>query len=697
MIDFKCLSPALTITLILSIFSLQAQEELIGPVPLDRGKQVSWKEPHLLPQKYAKNLRYEAITYGREGLIPLPSTSFGYKVYDWNKDGIDDIVGCNYPFHQGDPYIIVYQSSGGENPRFTSPEESQIILNDSRLGRFFDFMDVDGDGSEEIITFQPKSKNIIAFKNVGSFENPEWVLLDILDTDGNSWNHIQDVLKTPPFTVADWDNDGRKDLIVGANHPSIMKHSYGIDPLEMRPEAFRVYFVKNIGKGGKTLFGLPQLIVESGEPVKYSGFSYPLAIDIDGDDYPDLVSGEHRPGVKVYRNLANKLPEVKHVGFLKDETGVNLSDVIYFHLEAGDITGDGKIEFVSTTQFSGTTYYYPLYSTKDQLRWVTGENLKMKGTKSAPIYGPAICTVEPVDWDNDGDMDLLAGAEPGMPMLFENIGDNINKIYSNPVFIQFYDGRPVRTFSVELGDGSSHGAWEWYDDRSTPTVGDWDGDGINDIVSTTQGRRLYWMKGKIIDGELSFSYPMKFQLNGSDLFHPHRSKPGLYDWNKDGKMDLIALNTVSEIVIFLGNQNSNLKFTEQVFPTTINNDPLVGDLSIVEPPMHISLAGRTGIAVFDWDHDGNMDIITHKHRGTVLYYRNTGEGAKFEPARVLFDFDSHLAGPSVMDYNNDGYPDIILGGDRKRYVGEKELYPKPVRAQFMWYDGSSLPFPSTKR
>ena len=250
----------------------------------------------------------------------------------------------------------------------------------------------------------------------------------------------------------------------------------------------------------------------------------------------------------------------------------------------GDIDGDGKMEFVSTTQFSGTTYYFPLYQTVDPLQWEPRAFLKMKSTPDAPIYGPAICTVEPVDWDDDGDMDLLSGAEPGMPMLFENTGSDQKKVYANPVFIKFYDGSPVRTYSVEMGDGSSHGAWEWYDDRTAPTVADWDGDGVKDIISSTQARRLYWMKGKMVEGELRFSAPKIFKLNGVDLLHPHRTKPGVWDWNGDGSMDLIALNTVSEIVIYLGNKNSNLSFTREIFPVTTKNDPVVADLSIVEPP-----------------------------------------------------------------------------------------------------------------
>ena len=285
-----------------------------------------------------------------------------------------------------------------------------------------------------------------------------------------------------------------------------------------------------------------------------------------------------------------------------------------------------------------------------------------------------------------------------MRKLLIKIVSDKKPVYANPEYIKFYDGSPVRIYSSELGDGSSHGAWEWYDDRIAPTVADWDGDGFKDIISSTQGRRIYWMKGKMDKDELRFSPPMKFKFGGDDVLHPHRCKLGVVDWNKDGKMDLIALNTISELVIYLGNGTSNLNFANAIYPRTTRNESLVGDLSIVQPPLSSTLSGRTGIAVFDWDNDGNLDIITHKHRGTVLYYRNTGKGVGvFETARVMFDFDSHLAGPAIMDYNQDGYPEIILGGDRKRYVGEKKLFPKPIKAQLMWYDGSSLPFPSKKR
>jgi hypothetical protein len=672
-----------------------AQEELIGPVPRDRGLLRGWKAPDLLPEKHARNLRFHAITYGREGKVPLPSMAFGYRIHDWNRDGIDDIIGCHYPFHAGVPYIRVYLSSGGTEPLFSSPDESQVILTDERLGRYFDFMDVNHDGQDELITFEAGTRTLLAFENKGTISDPDWESTCLTDEEGLPWKHIQDVLKTPPFNIVDWDNDGREDLLVGANHPSLMRHSFGTDPATMHPEAFRVYFVKNID--GKS-FARPQLITAGGEPVKFLGFAYPLAHDMDGDGLPDLVCGEHRPGIRVMKNVSKELPMVKSIGYLKDEKGKRIDDITYFHLEMGDVTGDGNKEFIGTTQFSGVTYYYPLYMTGDPMRWRKGAYLMMEGRPETPVYGPSICTVETMDWDSDGDTDLLLGAEPGMPMILENTGDENKKVWANPRRIKFYDGTPVRTYSIILGDGSHHGAWEWYDDRSAPTVADWDGDGTPDIISSTQGRRLYWMKGKMTDNELRFSQPKTFRIMGMELLHPHRCKPGIIDWNGDGKLDIVALNPVSNLVIYLGNQDATLSYTDMVYPLTTRNEPLNGDPRYIEPLIHTTISGRTGIALFDWDHDGHMDIITHKHRGPVLYYRNSGEAeAVFEPARVMFDFDSHLAGPAVMDWNNDGYPDIILGGDRKRLAGELKMFPHPVKAQLMWYDGRSLPFPSKKR
>ena len=66
-----------------------------------------------------------------------------------------------------------------------------------------------------------------------------------------------------------------------------------------------------------------------------------------------------------------------------------------------------------------------------------------------------------------------------------------------------------------------------------------------------------------------------------------------------------------------------------------------------------------GVAVGDYDHDGWVDLYVTAF-GENRLYRNAGDGS-FEPPKKLFGHRNHLNGPSIMDWNADGFPDIIVG------------------------------------
>jgi hypothetical protein len=61
---------------------------------------------------------------------------------------------------------------------------------------------------------------------------------------------------------------------------------------------------------------------------------------------------------------------------------------------------------------------------------------------------------------------------------------------------------------------------------------------------------------------------------------------------------------------------------------------------------------------------------------------------------MLFHFFSHLAGPSVVDWNEDGRLDVLMGGDLRRMLGVTVSMPRPVRSHYFVYDGRSLSEPS---
>jgi tetratricopeptide (TPR) repeat protein len=84
-------------------------------------------------------------------------------------------------------------------------------------------------------------------------------------------------------------------------------------------------------------------------------------------------------------------------------------------------------------------------------------------------------------------------------------------------------------------------------------------------------------------------------------------------------------------------------------------------------------AGR-GLAVFDYNNDGLLDvIIAAAHAGCNLY-RNNGDGT-FTDVSIESGIDTSVNSFAITvgDYNNDGYPDLFITR-LGFYVGEGQLY-----------------------
>ena len=95
------------------------------------------------------------------------------------------------------------------------------------------------------------------------------------------------------------------------------------------------------------------------------------------------------------------------------------------------------------------------------------------------------------DWNGDGALDLVVGDAGGDISLFENIGTLNQPKFTLPVKLPV-EGNPIR---IQAGAaGSIQGPAEAKYGYTCPTVADWNGDGLPDLIrSNVTGRHTLFL------------------------------------------------------------------------------------------------------------------------------------------------------------------------------------------------------------
>jgi hypothetical protein len=205
-----------------------------------------------------------------------------------------------------------------------------------------------------------------------------------------------------------------------------------------------------------------------------------------------------------------------------------------------DFDGDGTLDLVSGSYDPGALY---LFRGRGHGTFAAFEVIKDKGGKpilkdphqKQPVesFGSWMALV---DWDDDGDLDILVGTYDGLIFLRRNEGTRTKPVYATRNEWVKVGAKPMRV------PGGEH---------ANPVIVDWDGDGRWDIVTGAADGGVYWYRNAGRRGRPEFEAPVtlvaKHQGIGySELLEPGKDpKPGIRsqiavtDHDGDGKLDVL--------------------------------------------------------------------------------------------------------------------------------------------------------------
>ncbi len=274
-----------------------------------------------------------------------------------------------------------------------------------------------------------------------------------------------------------------------------------------------------------------------------------------------------------------------------------------------------------------------------------------------------------VDFTGDGNPDLICGEFRDGFTFFRNVGSR-----NNPLF---EPGRPLTNGDEKIRMNLC---------MITPVAYDFTGDGWPDLIVGDEDGRVALVEhtGKVIDGMPLFLPPRYFRQQADKVKFGALATPFGFDWNGDGKDDIIVGNTAGNIAFIENLWGNPVRWAA---PKLLEaGDEIIrimaGPNGSIQGPAEAKW-GYTTLTVEDWNNNGLPDLIVNSIWGKVLWYENVGTRTKpklavAQPVEVAWNggvpkpqwnwwnpdgnnlVTQWRTTPVAIDWTGDGLTDLIM-------------------------------------